>query len=382
MRHAMKNKLHILLGAALLASLPARAQFTLPEIRFDSVADPLKWPEHIHMGEAAGVATNSKGDVFVYARMGHPTISIGTSRPFAHGGSRLFQFDKTGKFIREIGQDSYGFMVAQQLRVDPQDNLWVVDQMTSMVMKFDTNGQVQMLLGRKSESERVPSNPPPPPPAPPGGGGGRGGPGGGAPAAAGGGEGGGGGRGGLPGAGQPQDVFQRPTDVAWDAAGNIYIADGFGNARVAKFDKNGKFIKSWGSRGIAPGQFNTLRGIVIDAQGNVYVADTGNRRIQVFDSDGNFKRQFINVGSPAAVCITPGPHQYIYTSNSNPPDDIDINGEIYKMELNGKLVGRFGKAGKLPKEFGSVNQIDCRSENELYVGEVGNWRVQKLTLHP
>jgi DNA-binding beta-propeller fold protein YncE len=151
---------------------------------------------------------------------------------------------------------------------------------------------------------------------------------------------------------------------------------------VAKFDKNGKFIKSWGSRGIAPGQFNTLRGIVIDAQGNVYVADTGNRRIQVFDSDGNFKRQFINVGSPAAVCITPGPHQYIYTSNSNPPDDIDINGEIYKMELNGKLVGRFGKAGKLPKEFGSVNQIDCRSENELYVGEVGNWRVQKLTLHP
>ncbi len=148
----MKHHLQILLGAALLTSISARAQFTLPEIRFDAVSDPLKWPEHIHLGEAAGVATNSKGDVFVYARMGHPTISIGSSRPFAHGGSRLFQFDKTGKLIREIGKDSYGFMVAQQLRVDPQDNLWVVDQMTSMVMKFDANGQVQMLLGRKSES--------------------------------------------------------------------------------------------------------------------------------------------------------------------------------------------------------------------------------------
>jgi len=177
-------------------------------------------------------------------------------------------------------------------------------------------------------------------------------------------------------------VFSRPTDVAWDAAGNIYVADGYGNSRVAKFDKNGKFVKSWGSTGLAQGQFRTVHGIVIDAQGNVYVADSGNRRIQVFDSDGNFKTQFLNVGTPAAVCITPGPHQYLYTSNSNPPDDIDVDGEIYKVELDGHLVGKFGRAGKLPKEFGTVNAIDCRSENELYVGEIGNWRVQKLTLHP
>jgi DNA-binding beta-propeller fold protein YncE len=357
MRRLLQNSL----AAILLAGLPAAAQ-SVPEIRFDST-ELLKFPDNIHLGEAAGVATNSRGDIFVYTRTGHPTISLGTSRPFAHGGSRFFQFDKTGKFVREIGQQSYALMVAQQVRVDPQDNVWIVDQMSSMLMKFDANGQIALLLGRKSESERVPAVPLN---APAGGGGG----------------GGGRGRGGLPGAGQGSDVFQRPTDVAWDAAGNIYVADGLGNARIAKFDKHGKFIKSWGSKGTEPGQFSTVHGIAIDAQGNVYAADAGNKRIQVFDGEGTFKRQITSVGNPSAICITPGGHQYLYTSNSNPPEDIDVDGEIYKVELDGKILGKFGKAGKLPKEFGTVNAIDCRSENDLYVGEIGNWRVQKLTLHP
>jgi DNA-binding beta-propeller fold protein YncE len=337
-----------------VAGTLAFAQGPVPEISFDS-ASLLKYPDKISTGEAAGVATNSKGDIFVYTRTGHPTISFGTARPFAHGGSRLYQFDRTGKFVREIGQDSYGFLVAQQVRIDPQDNIWIVDQMSSMVIKFDPNGRVQLLLGRKAEAERVPAAPLDAPP-------GRAGR-------------------GPAGAGAQSDLFQRPTDVAWDAAGNIYVADGFGNARVAKFDKNGKFIKSWGQKGTATSEFNSVRGIALDAQGNVYVADAGNKRIQVFDGDGVFRNKFENIGAPAAICITPGPHQYLYSSNSNPPEDIDEGGEIYKMELDGKVLGRFGKAGKLPKEFGTVNAIDCRRDNELYVGEIGNWRVQKLTLH-
>src|SRR5579863_5768818 len=166
----MKIFLQILPGVMLLAA----AQAQTPEIPFDSVINLLKYPDSVTIGEVAGVATNSKGDLLVYTRTGHPTISLGTSRPFAHGGSRLYQFDKTGKFVREIGQDSYAFLVAQQVRVDPQDNIWIVDQMSSMVIKFDPAGRVQLLLGRKSESERVPSNPPPA--AGRGGGGGRGAP--------------------------------------------------------------------------------------------------------------------------------------------------------------------------------------------------------------
>ena len=118
----------------------------------------------------------------------------------------------------------------------------------------------------------------------------------------------------------------------------------------------------------------------MDAQGNVYAADGGNKRIQVFDNNGTFKTQFTNVGTPTALCITPGPNQFLYSSNSNPPEDFDVAGEIYKMKLDGTIVGKFGRAGKMPKEFGIVNAIDCRTENDLWVGEVWNWRAQKVTL--
>src|SRR5438477_8523032 len=335
----------LLLATVLLAAFPAAAQ-NLPEIPFDSVANPLTLPDDIYLGEIGGVAANSKGDIFVYTRTGHPTISIGTARPFAHGGSRLFQFDRDGKFVREIGKDIYGFLFAQQVRIDPQDNIWVVDQMSNMVMKFDPEGRVALLLGRKAEAESIP-------PRAPGG----------------------------DGAGQPTDLFNRPTDVAWDAAGNIFVADGAGNARIAKFDKDGKFVKSWGQRGSGPGEFANVLSIAVDAQGNVYAGDGGNRRIQVFDNNGVFKTAFSNFGNAQAMCITRGANPVLYVSNSNPWNDIDVAGEIYRMRPDGTVLAKFGRAGRLLKEFGAVNSIDCRSESTLFVGELANLRVQKLVLH-
>jgi sugar lactone lactonase YvrE len=183
----------------------------------------------------------------------------------------------------------------------------------------------------------------------------------------------------LPGAGPSGETFNRPTDVAWDAQGNIYVTDGYGNSRVAKYDKNGKWLKNWGSRGTGQGQFNIVHGIAIDAQGNVYVADEGNKRVQVFDADGNFKTQFADVGAPTALCITRGPQQVLYVAHTGDPDGME-DAAIYKVDLKGNVLGKFGSAGKLPKEFGLVNSIDCRNENELLVGELSNWRVQKLTL--
>jgi len=373
------------------------------EIPFDATTDLLKLPDNVHLGEVAGVATNSKGHVFVYTRTGAANAAVGSSRTFYKAGSRLFEFDQSGKFVREIGQGVYGFNFAQKVKVDPQDNIWVVDQGSSNVIKFDSEGRIQLVLSRKPEAIAVR------PAAARGGapgaegrgaGAGRAGAEGrGADAAApagtsiapGQGRGGGGaaaggfaGRGaaGPPGSGIPGDSFTRTADVAWDRAGNIYVADGVaatGNARVAKFDKDGHFIKSWGSRGSEPGQFNMLRGIAVDAQGNVYVADAGNKRIQVFDADGNSKSQITNIGVPAAICMTTGAHQYLYSSNSNDAESMD-NGEIYKLELDGKIVGRFGRAGTQPKEFGMTNAIDCRNENELLIGELYNWRVQKVSL--
>ena len=358
----MKRVSAILLAAASFAALaaaPAAAQSSAPEIAYDSAANPLSLPDDIYLGETAGVATNSRGDIFVYTRTGHPTVSLGGARAFAHGGSRLFQFDRNGAFQREIGQNSYGMMFAQQVRIDPEDNIWIVDQATNEVIKFDPTGRVQMILGRKAEAVPIPARPDvgalgvaynQPNGAP-------------------------------PGSGQRTDLFNRPTDVAWDSAGNIFVADGLGNQRVAKFDKHGVFVKSFGQKGTEPGQFAQARAIAVDAQGNVYVADPGNKRIQVFDNDGNVKSQITNVGSPAALCITPGPNPVLYASNSNPPNDIDVAGEIYKLKLDGTVLGKFGRAGRRMGEFNFVNAIDCRTENTLYIGEIGNLRVQKIMLH-
>jgi hypothetical protein len=164
------------------------------------------------------------------------------------------------------------------------------------------------------------------------------------------------------------------------------VSDGYGNSRVVKYDKNGRFVKSVGTRGSAPGQLNLPHTIAMDAKGNVYVGDRSNSRIEVFDNNLEFKAIYDQVGAPWALCITPGAHQYLYSSNSNPDTNdsqtMAVTGEIYKMELDGTVLGKFGKAGKKLGEFSTVHEIDCRSENELIVSEITAWRVQKIVLHP
>ena len=327
---------------ALSMAIPLQAQSKakaehVPEIPFDAVPDFLKLPPNVYLGEGIGVATNSKGHIFVYTRS---------------GDTRLFEFDRTGAYVREIGRGLYGFEFAHAVRVDKDDNIWAVDEGTNMVIKFDPRGRVAMVLGRRPEAiDGLVATPP----------------------------------GGEPPAPEPY-VFSRPTDVGWDPAGNIFVTDGYGNSRVVKFDKNGRFIKQAGTRGSGRGQLNLPHTMAMDAAGNVYVGDRTNQRVQVFDNDLNVKAIYDNVGNPWAVCISPGPHQYLFVSNSLPDNGLaqymDVTGEIYKMELDGTIVGRFGRGGKQPGEFSPVHEIDCRNPNELLVSEITAWRVQKLLLHP
>ncbi len=354
MKHGMNNiksSMQLLvLAAAITLAMQTHAHPPVPEIAFTAEDALSGFPDDIHMGEAAGVARNSDGEIFVYTRTGNPTITLGASRYVSHGGSRLFKFNADGEYEREMGQESYGALYAQQVRVDSDDFIWSVDQMSGQVVKFDPDGRIVMVMSRKPEAMRLPA-PLFEQPA-------------------------------REGVGAAGESFQGPTDVAWDSQGNFYVADGMRNARVAKYDSEGRWIKNWGSYGTAAGQFNVVHGIAIDAADNIYVADYNNQRIQVFDTEGNVLREMKGFGSPMAMCITPGPEQVMYVSNSNPPDNLDVAGEIYKMRLDGTIIGKFGKAGKDIGEFGTVNAIDCQEENNLLIGETGNWRVQRVTLQP
>ena len=331
-------------AAVALAALagPAFAQnkataTNVPDIPYTSVQPFLKAPAGQYFGESEAVATDSKGHVFVFMRRDR---------------SRLWEFDSTGKFMREIGKNYYGFVFAHSVRVDSHDNIWTVDEGANLVTKFSPEGKLLMVLGhRPSAALGLPAT--------------RTGP-------------------NLP---DEKYTFCRPTDVAWDQQGNIFVSDGYCNNRVVKYDKDGHYITQAGSEkpGSGPAEFNLPHALQVDRQGNVYVADRTNFRYVVLDNNLKPKTTFTNVGVGWTDCIsTEGPHQYLFVSNSNPngntPGSWAITGEIYKMELDGTIIGKFGHAGKLVPGFQVVHMMDCRNPNQLLVGEIESWRVQKLLL--
>jgi DNA-binding beta-propeller fold protein YncE len=357
----MKKKM---LAATLMSLACTAGAQSVPTIAFDAV-NPLKMPKDVYLGEVTGVAVNSKGHIFVLSR------GNTTGPAYAAAAAQLLEFDRDGNFVREIGHNLYAWSFGHAVRIDAQDNIWAVDKGSDMVVKFDPQGQVVMVFGRKQEAsdrETAPLEKHKPP---------------------------------LP---AEDGRFRQVTDVTWDPQGNIYISDGYINSRVAKADRDGNWLKSWGTPGSKPGEFNTPHSIAADAKGNIYVADRGNRRIQVFDTEGNFLRAItIDVafdakvrpaignmpdlvkieagggpktqmpGSPWALCITPGPNQVLFASDAYP-------GRVYKLSLDGKVLGVLGESGKQPKQFGWIHEIACPDANTVYVAELLNWRVQKLML--
>jgi streptogramin lyase len=368
----------VLLLLCLALALPS-AQQVVPELRFESVPDPLTMPSDISFGEVAGVAVNSKGHVFVFSR------GNSTGPAYMASAAQLLEFDEKGKFVREVGKNLYGWAYAHAVRIDKDDNIWVVDKGSDLIIKMNPQGRVVWVFGRKGEASHLqvppdyastlsgllaragvavtpPANNDPRSPVPV----------------------------------HRDNVFNQPTDVAWDSKGNSYFSDGYVNSRVGKANARGEWVASWGSLGSGPGQFDTPHGIAVSPTDEIYVADRGNRRVQVFDPDGKFLRQFIvdvpvsdkgkvvfgtanpNLktgsfapGAPDAFCMTPGPNPVLFVGDLYPS-------RIYKVSLEGKVLGVYGNPGRNLGEFGWIHAIACPSENEIWVAELINWRVQKL----
>ena len=231
-----------LAAAASLTLLPLEAQTrakatNVPVIPHEAVPNFFKNPPGIYTGENMGIATSSKGTIYIYHRAYE---------------TRLFEYSPQGAFIREIGRHNYGFAFAHSVRVDAEDNIWAVDEGTDMLVKFSPEGKVLMTIGRREDPVAMLAN--------------------------------------MPGAGRyhgrnEKYRFGRQTDVAFDQQGNIFVSDGYFDGRVVKYDKNGRFIKAVGTRGNGKLQFSTPHSIATDFQGNVYVGDRGNARVEVLDNE-------------------------------------------------------------------------------------------------
>ena len=335
--------------AATASRLPAQTKATatnVPVIPHEAVPNFFKNPPGIYTGENMGIATNSKGNIYIYHRANE---------------TRLFEYTPQGVFIREIGRSNYGFAFAHSVRVDAQDNIWAVDEGTDMLIKFSPEGQVLMTIGRREDPVRDARQHA--------------------------------GRAARFHGRNAKYRFGRQTDVAFDQQGNIFVSDGYFDARVVKYDKNGRFVKAVGKRGSANLQFNTPHSIATDFQGNVYVGDRGNARVQVLDNDLNWKANYTERRQPVGgVRVgrsrTEEPRQAVSLRRrtrgrtARRPAGAEFTGEVYKMELDGTIVGKFGRAGKAPGEFATIHQMDCRDPERIYTAEINDWRSQKILLKP
>ena len=185
----------------------------------------------------------------------------------------LAEYDEKGNFVQSIGDGI--FTHPHGLRIDANDNLWTTDDGSHLVLKLDPSGNVLLVLGRINT------------------------------------------------AGEANWLFNRPADVAFANNRDIYVADGYGNSRVVKFDRDGNYIKSWGKYGTGIGEFNLPHSIAVDKDGRVYVGDRENQRIQIFDSEGNFIRQWTGFGYPYGLLITPD--QHVWARSSAPSGNLDIS---------------------------------------------------------
>jgi DNA-binding beta-propeller fold protein YncE len=316
MRIAAVAVLGLLVGTPALAQRPSDPALLIPqnapELDYIAVANPLTFPAGTTMGAAASVAFDAKGHLWVLNR----------------GPQPLVEFDTSGTFIRAFGEGL--FTRTHGLKFDRDGNIWVTDVGAHIVVKLNTRGQTLLTLGVKGE----------------------------------------------PGAWDEAAGSRRlnqPNDIAFSRAGDVFVVQGHtagptGDPRVLKFDKTGRFIKSWGGKGKEPGKFEVAHGIAIDAKGLLWVTDRENQRIQIFDADGTFIREVKYAGLPCAVDIG---NQFIYMVNG-------FAGQVLKLDLNGTVLAATGKSGKGVGEFGEAHFIAVSPKGELYVADSVNSAVQKF----
>ena len=247
--------------------------------------EPETMPDGYQFGRVSAVTTDSKGEVYVFHRGRHaPAVVV---------------FSGDGKYLRSWGQGFFGN--PHGIRADKEDNIWCIDNGNQQVYKFTRDGKLLQTWGIKGQ------------------------------------------------AGTDEKTFNRPTDIAWDRkTGDYFISDGYGNSRVVKFNKDGKYLMTWGKPGTAPGEFHTVHDVATDSKGRVYVADRENNRIQIFTANGEFLKQWTHLGATQGLYITAKDEMWVMTHRNNVENITydTLAGRLMKLDLeSGKILGAMESPG-------------------------------------
>jgi len=246
--------------------------------------EPDTLPDGWRFGRVSAVAVDSEGNVYVAQR--------------GPRADPIVVFDASGKYIRSWGKGL--FSNPHGLRIDAQGHVWTTDTGYHLVMEFTNDGRLLRTLGTKGKADAT------------------------------------------------RDTFNRPTDVAFLPNGDFFVTDGYGNSRVVKFSRDGKYLMEWGKRGQGPGEFDTPHVAVVDSHQNVYVSDRENNRIQIFDSNGKFLRQWTHLGATQGMDISPQDELWIITHRNNQENlSYDtLAGRIMRIDVaSGRILGSMESPG-------------------------------------
>jgi DNA-binding beta-propeller fold protein YncE len=283
-----------------------------PSLGYHAVETGLTLPDGVKLGNATGVAFDAQGHLWLLNRGEHP----------------LIEFDGTGKFLHSFGEGKYSR--AHGLRIAPDGSIWTTDVQGHTVMKMSPKGELLLTLGTR----------------------------------------------GQPGSWDEAAgtrLLYEPADIAFAPSGDVLIVQGHGRGegRVLRFDQSGKFIKSWGGKGSAPGQFDQPHSILVTADNRVLVADRENRRVQVFDLDGTFIKAWKFNGLPCGLLLGPDRQLYLATG---------FSGQILRLNEDGKAVAMMGQPGPGPAlgEFGEAHYMAIAPNTDIYVADTINARLHRF----
>lgn len=306
----------VLAGAGLVAQRPTDPAMLAPQVAppLDYVAVPnaITLPPGVTTGPTASAAFDKAGHLVVLTR----------------GPEAFFEFDQNGAFMRSYGGSL--FTRAHGLRVDPAGNLWATDVGAHVVHKLDRQGKVLLTLGTKGEAGEWNES-------------------------------------------TGSRKLNQPTDIAIAPNGDVFVSEGHtpgaaGDARVLKFDKNGRHLTQWGGKGSEPGKFQVAHGLVLDRRGQLWVMDRENQRIQVFTQKGAFVREMKYAGLP---CSTAFGARHAYMANG-------FAGQVVQLDFDGKVLAVIGKPGQGLGEFGEAHVIAVSSKDEVIVADSVNGQLVKF----